>query len=152
MKNNIKIDLGCGKTKKEGYVGIDKYQMEGVDILCDFEKEKLPFEDNSVDRIYASNVLEHIDNIFFLMEECYRILKPDGMMKILVPHYKSRIAFQDPTHIRFFTETTFKYFGKNIADNYYDSQKKCNFKQSFLRVEGTNHDNLMIHCYLKPIK
>ena len=29
----MKIDLGCGKNKKEGFIGVDQYAMEGVDVV-----------------------------------------------------------------------------------------------------------------------
>ena len=44
----IKIDLGCGINKPQGYVGIDTIDIEGVDIVRDVEKRGLPFSDNSV--------------------------------------------------------------------------------------------------------
>lgn len=84
-----KIDLGCGKNKKEGYTGIDKFNLEGVDIVMNLEREKLPFADNSVDEINASHLLEHINNIFFVLNECWRVLKPHGKMTIEVPYFRS---------------------------------------------------------------
>lgn len=149
----IKIDIGCGENKKKGYIGIDKYKGREVDYIIDLEKEKLPFENDSVDAIYCSHTLEHINNIFWLMEECYRILKPQSKFHIIVPYFRSRIAFQDPAHVRFFTEATFKkYFGSNYLSQYYNNQRKCNFEQTFLMIRGQNFDNLIMEVYLKAIK
>jgi predicted SAM-dependent methyltransferase len=59
-----------------------------------------PFADESVDAIFSSHFLEHLDGFermkFF--DECYRILKPSGKIRCVHPYYKSVRAIQDPTH------------------------------------------------------
>jgi hypothetical protein len=50
------------------------------------------------------------DMLFAFMDECYRILKPDCWMHIIVPSGRSNRAFWDPTHRRFFMQETFLYF------------------------------------------
>jgi len=47
------------------------------------------------------HVLEHLDDVVKVIEECYRILKPKGILDIYVPYYKSKKAFRDPTHKHF---------------------------------------------------
>ena len=105
-----KLNLGCGKDILKGYINLDIAKLPGVDIVCDIEKEKLPFEDNSINNVYTNNVLEHIKNLEFVMEEIHRILKPNGKVQIIVPHYSTPLAFGDPTHKRFFCYYTFDYF------------------------------------------
>lgn len=109
----IAVDLGCGQIKatKEFFeenmkvvpdkvVGVDIAKCEGVDIIHDLTKFPYPFKDESVDAIYSSHFVEHLDGIerikFF--NECYRILKPEGKMRLTHPYYKSVRAVQDPTH------------------------------------------------------
>lgn len=111
----IKLNLGSGPHKKDGYVNIDSCEECDPDLWLNLEKAKLPYEDGSVEEIIASHVLEHISKLIPLMNECNRVLKPGGYMKINVPVYPSIQAFQDPTHIRFFTDATFQYFvGSNF--------------------------------------
>ena len=57
--NKLKLNLGCGNKKKDGFKGVDKYPCEAVDILSDITKP-LPFDDNSVDEVLMDNVIEHI--------------------------------------------------------------------------------------------
>lgn len=69
------------------------------------------------------------DMLFAFMDECWRILKPDCWMEIVVPSGRSDRAFQDPTHRRFFVPTTFAYFNAewrkvNKLDHY---RVRCNF-------------------------
>ena len=107
-KTGLKLNLGSGKRPMEGYVNIDI--SADCDVKLDLEEAKFPFADGSCDVIHASHVLEHIQNLIPLMNECQRVLKPNGKMIVSVPCYPAPEAFQDPTHIRFFTTKTFNYF------------------------------------------
>lgn len=113
----IKIDLGCGPSKKEGYIGIDKLQLEGVDFVADFENGLDFIADSSVDEIISSHLLEHVQNLDILMKEIHRVLKPDGVKKIIVPHFSNPYYYSDYTHVRFFGLYTFDYFS-NGNNNY----------------------------------
>lgn len=104
----MKLNIGCGKRYKEGYVNIDK--QKPADLILDLEKAKLPFKDNEVDEIYASHILEHIHNLIPLMNEFYRILKKNGRIIIKVPQFPGWGAIADPTHCRFFVLQSFDYF------------------------------------------
>jgi predicted SAM-dependent methyltransferase len=106
----LKIDLGCGPQKKKGYIGIDKIALPGVDFVYDFEKGLQFLPDNCVDEIISSHLLEHIDNLEFLLTEIHRVLKPNGVKKIIVPHFSNPYYYSDYTHKRFFGLYTFDYF------------------------------------------
>lgn len=118
----IYLDLGCGTRKKDSYyIGIDVHGYEGVDQVMDLKMAKLPYEDKSVDGVYASHFLEHLnfeENIF-LFNEVYRVLKPHKIFEIIVPHGMSYAGMADLSHKTFWTEDTFGYFTpENVA--YYD--------------------------------
>lgn len=117
----IKIDLGCGRYKKPGFIGVDKFSIVEPDVVCDVEKERLPYDDSSVAEIYSSHVFEHIQDIQFVMNELHRVLAPDGLLTIRVPYWTSEGAFRDPTHVRFFTEKSFDYWEPNNECAYYAS-------------------------------
>lgn len=107
-----KLDVGCGTRKPDGYIGIDKTKYEGVDILLDCRFNKLPFEDESIDEIRTSHFLEHLtfEEVLFIMNEFYRVLKPGHLLDIIVPHGLSFAGMADLSHKTFFTEDTFGYF------------------------------------------
>ena len=101
----IKIDLGAGYTKPEGYIGVDIMKVEGVDIVHDCNNG-LPFEDNYADEIRSLNFLEHIkmENTIHIMNEIWRVLKPNGKLVFEVPDAsQGQGAFADPTHRSFWT-------------------------------------------------
>lgn len=94
------IDLGCGQSKREGFIGVDKYPAPGVDIVHDLLEFPWPFEDNSVDEAHSSHNLEHIDGEMRIpfFQELYRVLKPGATALFITPSADSDRALQDPTH------------------------------------------------------
>lgn len=98
----VKLDVGCGFKKRNdtpGWIGIDQDPNSEADISCDIEKG-LPFPDSSVDFIYTSHVLEHINDLMYVMDEFWRVLKKDGLVEIEVPHYQGGNALRHPDHKR----------------------------------------------------
>ncbi|MDP3768183.1 MAG: hypothetical protein Q8S13_09220 [Dehalococcoidia bacterium] len=54
------------------------------------------------------------DMLYAFFDECWRILQPRGKLRVVVPYGRSRRAFQDPTHRRFFVEETFAYLSRAL--------------------------------------
>ncbi len=138
----IKVDIGCGKLDQakmerykrylnnydpQEYIGVDRVKLPGVNMICDI-KQGLDFEDGTIDEIICIHVLEHIQNLEFIMGEFHRILRPSGVLKIWVPHCFSPCAFGDSTHVRFFTFETFTQFDKKSTGSYY-----YNFHFNFIK-------------------
>ncbi len=108
MKN---LNLGCGKIHKKEFINIDIQQP--ADLILRVGKDKLPYEDSSIDRIEADNLMEHLDNdeFIFAMNECWRVLKSDGQFWFKSPDAlrNFNLAFGDPTHKRYFTDKSFQF-------------------------------------------
>jgi len=106
------IDIGCGSKKQVPWAtGVDKNPGGSADVICNLEK-KLPFKDGEFHHAYAVHILEHVVNLCGLMNEIHRILKPEGVLHIIVPDSRSQNAVADPTHVRFFNIKTIKFFCK----------------------------------------
>jgi len=111
MANNMKIlDLGCGKRKRKGSVGVDFSDRHAADVIHNLNYFPYPFDDKEFDEVYLDNVLEHLDDPIRVMEEVYRISKKGALVKVIVPYFRSVWAFIDPTHKSFFTVKSFSYF------------------------------------------
>ncbi|MCL5730045.1 MAG: class I SAM-dependent methyltransferase [Candidatus Pacearchaeota archaeon] len=102
----MKLNLGCGNYKREGYVNCDVSEEVKPDKIIDLEK-KLPFKEDTITDVYSRHTLEHIGNFIQLMEEIWRVCKNGARIEIIVPYFAHPGAFWDPTHKRFFTLRTF---------------------------------------------
>lgn len=150
FKVPYRILLGCGDDKKEGWIGLDCGEYN-QDVLWDL-RDGLPFADNSCMKIYANQVLEHIqmnEDFIFIMNECLRVLKDKGLMIIRVPLYNVEDAIKDPTHCRFFCLSTFTYLEKENKWQYgFDKRwtirenKKLGESQLFTMLQANkNYEN-----------
>ncbi len=87
------LNLGCNvwnitsEDPKVKWINIDADSNDDIkpDLQC--RAEELPFEDNSVDEIYAGHLLEHFDmnDGEKALKEWKRVLKPGGIITITVP-------------------------------------------------------------------
>jgi SAM-dependent methyltransferase len=115
------LDLGCGNKKRAGAIGVDYTKRYNADVIHDLNFYPYPFESNSIDMVYLDNVLEHLNNPMQVMNEVYRILRPNGDVKIMVPYFRSPWAFIDPTHKTFYTVDSFCYYDpRHIICKRYD--------------------------------
>ena len=125
--SGLRIDLGCGPNKCEGFIGIDRRHFVGVDGITDLTKKRWFFlqaeiggvslipaildgqpgfelPDNSVAEAHCSHFLEHLEHnqtkperVRF-MNELWRVLVPGGKATIITHHWASNRAYGDFTH------------------------------------------------------
>lgn len=97
----MKLHLGCGDKRFDGFINVDKDPNADYDVLIDLETEKWIWEDNSIDEIIVHHLLEHLgDGYFHFLQEMYRVCKPDAIIEIVVPHPRHDVFLNDPTHKR----------------------------------------------------
>lgn len=89
MKNQLKLHLGCGSKIIECWDNIDIYFDSPSVIKGDISKLST-YENNSVDIIYASHVLEHFhkDTYVGVLQLWHDKLKPGGVLRIAVPDFE----------------------------------------------------------------
>ena len=141
MENNAPLkllDIGCGKRKLPGSVGIDIMKDSQADIVWDLNSFPWPIEDNSFDKISCSHILEHLQDVVKVMEEIHRVAKPGAKVDIEVPHFSDPGAFQDPTHRHYFTYFTFDYFTGNPMYPGYTPVRFSIEEKKFKALSGMN--------------
>ncbi len=143
----MKLHLGCGRNKKEGYLNCDVAKEVCPDKIVDLEK-KLPFKDNCVEEIIIYHTLEHIRNFIGLMHELHRISKNKSLIKIKVPFYSSWGQYNDPTHVRFFTPFTFNYFE---GGDYSHEVGNRRFKVNKIKINFGVGRSSKLNCLFNPI-
>jgi hypothetical protein len=113
-RNNLgcKVDLGCGRNKQSGFIGLDIISFSDVDIVHDLEKFPWPLPNESVSFMIASRLVNYIDPKKFIlfMNEAWRVLKNEGQFVMSMSYSGSKGDFQDPLHVNHINEATWRYF------------------------------------------
>lgn len=102
-----KLNLGCGKKILQGWMNVDLQKGDDIDKSFNFDKFPYPLESDYFDEILLDNVLEHLDDPKRVLDELHRIARKDAKIRIIVPYYHCKGAYNDVTHKHFFNETTF---------------------------------------------
>lgn len=114
----MKIDLGCGRSPKDGYIGVDLVPEAHVqmDILAYLET----LATDSVDSVRANHSLEHLSKTVFLksMYEILRVCKPGARIDVAVPYWSQSVNLGNPYHQILFTEHTFRFFCRHRDDTH----------------------------------
>ena len=86
------LNVGCGANFHSDWINLDLVALHANVVTHDLNNG-LPFESESLDVVYHSHVLEHLDpgGGHALLLECFRVLKPGGILRIVVPDLE-RIA------------------------------------------------------------
>ena len=96
FKDGIGYDVGGPGIKyKEGF-GIRGLNItEGSNVTAD--AQRMPFDDNYIDYIISSHTFEHIDNPELALKECIRVVKPEGLIYIVIPDKRYHLHSTDPS-------------------------------------------------------
>ena len=96
-EQNLKVNLGCGKDVKNGWLNIDLC-VPAIDctscrdtVLMSYDlRLGLPLESHSCSIIYSSHFFEHLEfrHGLKLMTDCHRVLKHGGTFRLALPDYR----------------------------------------------------------------
>ena len=104
------LDIGCGKQKVPGAIGIDFNVKLDADIAHNLNEFPYPFSDSEFDEIHIRDTLFLLDNPVKVMEEVYRLCKMDGEVVVLSPYFRSVWAHVDPGFRNFCTAHSFAFY------------------------------------------
>ena len=141
----MKLNLGVGKNRLEGYVGLDIRPEVNPDVLCDI-LQGLPYDDSSVEEVVALDFLEHIpiQSTIFVITEIWRVLEPGGIFKSSTPDAEhGQGSWIDPTHVNPWVEGRWLYFSNPACREVYDIE--ANFEIIKITRRLTDVANRVYH-------
>lgn len=113
----MNLNIGSGDEKVDGFLSVDFDKSSNPDFCFDLEKDIWPFQDNSVEKVIAHHVLEHMgEGYFHCLKELYRVCKHGAIIDIKVPHHRHEHFWSDPTHRRPITVQGLWLFSKKYND------------------------------------
>jgi len=124
----MRLNLGCGDDKKPSYINVDV--CGNPDMVCDLSKFPWPWEENSVDEVYSSHFLEHVQDLDRTILEIHRVLKPNGVIHFRVPHFRNPFGAWH-LHRWAFSVYTPRLFCQKIP---YQFGGRCLFKEEKIRI------------------
>lgn len=119
----IKLNIGCGEYRIEDFVNIDCVREGEVkpDVVCDVRTERLPYEDGTVDEIWMTHSLEHIEMKYWnnIFTEAARTLRANGVFLLSYPEFSecARRFINDTDNKRGFWRATL--YGRQMYDSDY---------------------------------
>lgn len=134
----IRLNVGCGRKIMQGYVNIDVRKTNEEVVVADIRN--LPYGPNSVDEIYANDVLEHVSfrETQEVLNHWFTVIKPGGTLFIQSPHFKSLVDFATKAKTAVEKQTAIARFfgGQDYPENTHMNAIDEDIIQGQLRVAG----------------
>jgi SAM-dependent methyltransferase len=111
------LDLGCGRRKSPGAIGLDLNPLPGVDVVADVQGG-LPFAGDSFTEARLRHLVEHVPDLVKLMAEVHRVCRPGALVRILTPHFSAAASYRDPTHIHHLSARSFEFFCQMAPEDF----------------------------------
>lgn len=77
--------------------GVAYWPEDGANLSCLAHMDALPLADESVNRVFLAHALETAGDPQSVIQEAWRILKPQGQLLVMVPHRRGAWAHSDKT-------------------------------------------------------
>lgn len=131
----VRLDFG-GEAKRARAIRVSSSPGLGVQVLAQLSPW-LPFRDSTIDEIFLDHTLAHADSFIGIMEELWRISKPNTIIHVRLPHGSSSWAIsRDPRHDKAYTLETFNYFDPRFNTSQCTSHATFRLEHARLYLTG----------------
>ncbi len=115
------LNLGCGLSKRADCINVDLRPAVDPDLVWDLAVRPYPLPRSYFDKIYAFDVVEHLEDIQSFIEETHALLIDGGILELTTPHFSCANSFTDPTHRHHLGYFSFDYFTNSSGSNFYST-------------------------------
>lgn len=133
----MKLNIGGGYKKFDGYLNVDYDKHCNPDIVCNIEVDPLPIDDSTVTHVIAHHILEHLGDpgFFNFLKDLYRVCEDGAIIDIIVPHHRHDNFLNDPTHKRPITIEGLRMFSKKYNEYCISIEDGCSKLGMFFDVD-----------------
>ena len=125
----MRLNLGCGLNRKQGWHNVDKSAACGPDQVVDLEQFPWPWQSGVAEEVLLNHVLEHLgasaEVYIGVMKELWRVCRDGALVTIVVPHPRHDDFMTDPTHVRAITFDGLVLFSRK-ANEYWQREGNAN--------------------------
>jgi predicted SAM-dependent methyltransferase len=147
----IRINLGCGnRLRGKGWIEHDLYRHRPeVAVTHDLNVRPWPWADNSACEIDATSLFEHLTlTLIESLDECWRILAPNGILHLKYPLHTGPFTHDDPTHRWFWSEKAVDYV--DVRTKY--GQEHPYYTKRKWTIKGRNTSARNFWAQMTPVK
>jgi SAM-dependent methyltransferase len=128
-----KLNLGCGRDIREGWVNADRAALVGVEVIFDMDCRPWPWVDDYFDEACARSVIEHAKDKMLVLEELWRVCRHGARILVTSCPATAPDAWMDPTHRNGMHPRTFEFFWPGHLYSYYS-------EAHFITLDATHND------------
>jgi predicted SAM-dependent methyltransferase len=83
----LRLHVGCGRSRLDGWINIDAQALPGVDVVADV-RSGLRFDADAAEAIFAEHFLEHLplEDALAFLGDAHRVLAPGGWLRLSTPN------------------------------------------------------------------
>ncbi|GIZ52009.1 glycosyltransferase family 9 protein [Noviherbaspirillum aridicola] len=147
----MKINLGCGRDYRPGWLNVDFFDAAQPDQVVDLERTPWPLDNDCAEFILMKHVLEHLgkdtQSFLSIMSELYRIAKPDALIEIHVSHPMHADYTSDPSRVRPITPEMLQCFDLALVERW---QAASLPRTPLAKYIGVDFETTAVEYFLDP--
>ena len=137
----VLFHIGCGEINSPEFINIDARKDKHIHIVTRNIFRLWMIPSNTADLIYMCHILEHVPRkkLSVVLKEMYRILKPNGKLRLSVPDFDYIISIYNDTNHKIESISLPRMGGPDYSEKFHFEVFNKNYLEKLLRANKFNH-------------